>query len=318
MQPKTIKSVLSKKIADWVKHIESESLRDLVKRDAIITGGAIVSLLNGEKPNDFDVYFKTLDTCKAVAEYYVEKFKLNPPSRFKNKAAGEGVSINVLVHDNRVKIVVKSQGIAGESGTDEYQYFEQPGIDPSEPTEFVENVIADKVDADKKVDDATGQPKPKYRPVFLTSNAISLSDSIQIVTRFHGPVETIHENFDFVHCTCSWDAHYNDLSLPTDALVSIINKRLKYKASRYPLCSLIRTRKFLKLGWHIDAGQYVKMAWDLNKINLKDIKVLEDQMVGVDSAYFMEVIELLNQKTDKGTKPVEDSYLIEIIDKVFG
>lgn len=316
MQPKTIKSVLSKKIADWVKHIESESLRELVKRDSIITGGAIVSLLNGDKPNDFDVYFKTLDTCKAVAEYYVEKFKLNPPSKFKNKS-GE-VSIHVLVEDSRVKIVVKSQGIAGESGTDSYQYFEQPGIDPSEPTEFVESITADKVDADKKVDDTTGQPKPKYRPVFLTSNAISLSDSIQIVTRFHGPIETIHENFDFVHCTCSWDAQYNELLLPTDALVSIINKRLKYKASRYPLCSLIRTRKFLKLGWHIDAGQYVKMAWDLNKLNLKDIKVLEDQMVGVDSAYFMEVIELLNQKTDKGTKPVEDSYLIEIIDKVFG
>lgn len=45
---------------------------------------------------------------------------------------------------------------------------------------------------------------------------------------------------------------------------------------------------------------------------------LSSLVVGVDSAYFMEVIELLNQKTDKGTKPVEDSYLIEIIDKVFG
>jgi len=312
MQPKTIKSVLKKKIDDWIKSVESESLRELIERDTIVTGGAITSLLQGEKPNDFDVYFKTFDTAKQVAEYYVGKFKQNLPSRF--KSTGQTVDIKVLTDDSRIKIVVKSQGIASESGTSEYQYFEQPGVDPSEPQEFVEAVIQDK----KVADDKTDKTKPKYCPIFLTSNAITLSEGVQIVIRFHGAVDQIHENFDFVHCTCSWDRQTGELLLPTDALVSIINKRLKYTRSKYPLCSLIRTRKFLKLGWHIDAGQYVKMAWDLNKLNLSDINVLEDQMVGVDSAYFQEVIGLLNEKTEKGTKPVEDSYLIEIIDRVFG
>ena len=332
MQEKTIKSILHHKLDDWLSSItDNPSLVDLIRRDAMVTGGAITSLLTGAEPNDFDFYFKTKETTEAVARYYVKKFKLNPPSRFKS-GAGKTVDIQVLSTDHRVKIVVKSQGIAGESGVDNYQYFEQPGVDPSEPQEFVENVVKDKEDAEKSSgkngskdsskDGSTN--KSKYRPVFLTSNAISLSDKIQIIIRFFGPIETIHENYDFVHCTCSWDAATGDLSLPHAALVSIINRRLKYKASKYPLCSIIRTRKFLKLGWHIDAGQYVKMGWDLHKLDLSNIEVLEDQMVGVDSAYFMEVIGMLRQRDEevikKGedVKPIDASYLMEVIDKVFG
>lgn len=308
MQEKTIKSILKRKLTDWLDSIkDNDSLKDLIRRDAIVTGGAIPSMLLGEQPNDFDVYFKTYETTKAVTEYYVEKFKQNPPSRFKN--GDKTVDIRVLLEDGRIKIVIKSQGIAGESGVDNYQYFEQPGVDPSEPHEFVENITKDKEDADSK--------GPKYRPVFLTSNAITLSDKIQIVIRFYGPVETIHENYDFVHCICSWDALTGNLVLPPSALISLINKRLKYKSSRYPLCSMIRTRKFLKLGWHIDAGQYVKMAWEISKLDLSNISVLEDQMVGVDSAYFQEVIDMLRSKSEHG-KPIDSSYLMEIIDKVFG
>lgn len=316
MQEKTIKSILRRKLDDWLASIDNEDLRAMIRRDAIVTGGAIPSMLLGDQPNDFDFYFKTKATTEAVAKHYVEQFKKNPPSRFKN-GSGE-VGISVRVEDERIKIVVKSQGIASESDTADYQYFEQPGVDLSEPAEFVENVAKDLEDAKSGTAKEGEKEKVKYRPVFLTSNAITLSEKVQIIVRFYGPVETIHENYDFVHCTCSWDAATGELILPPAALISLLNKRLKYKTSRYPLCSIIRTRKFLKLGWHIDAGQYVKMAWDLHKLDLANPMVLEDQMVGVDSAYFEEVIRLLKQKTEDGSKPIEASYLIEVIDKVFG
>jgi hypothetical protein len=137
------------------------------------------------------------------------------------------------------------------------------------------------------------------------------------VLRFYGSPEQIHENYDFIHCTCSWEASTGELRLPEKALVSIINKRLKYKTSKYPLCSFIRTRKFLKRGWHIDAGQYLKMAWDLNKLDLKNMSVLEDQLTGVDAAYFQEVINLLNDHV-KGGKEIDDAYLVQVVDKIFG
>lgn len=309
MQEKTIKSVLRKKIDDWCAHVDDDAVKKLIQRDAICTGGAIPSMLAGEDVNDFDIYFKTKETCKAVAEYYVAKFKQNPPSSFKDNPE-RLVNISVRMEEDRIKIVVKSQGIAGESGTENYQYFE--GVtDPSEPEAFVDAIAKDKEESEKT------DNRDKYRPRFLTTNAITLSDKIQIIIRFYGSPTEIHENYDFVHCTCSWEASTGELILPSKALISLINRRLKYKTSKYPLCSFIRTRKFLKRGWHIDAGQYLKMAWDLNKLNLKDMKVLEDQLTGVDSAYFHEVISLLDERIKVG-KEIDDAYLMQVVDKIFG
>ena len=41
----------------------------------------------------------------------------------------------------------------------------------------------------------------KYYPIYFSPNAISLSDQVQIVVRFHGTPEEIHSTFDFVHAT---------------------------------------------------------------------------------------------------------------------
>ena len=34
---------------------------------------------------------------------------------------------------------------------------------------------------------------------------------------------------------------------------------------------MIRTRKFLKRGWHINAGQYLKMCFQISELDLSDI-----------------------------------------------
>jgi len=308
MQEKTIKNVLRKKVDHWVSNIDDPNLVKLIKRDTIITGGALVSLLTNQDVNDFDVYFKTKETTLAVAKYYVEKFKQNPPSKFKD--SDKTVKLYVVEENDRIKIAVKSQGIAGESGTEDYQYFECVD-DPSEPEKFVEDIA-------KGVEESKQEGKgSKFRPIFLTTNAITLSDKVQIVVRFYGSIEELHENYDFVHCTCSWEYNTNTLVLPNAALVSIINKRLKYKASKYPLCSIIRTRKFISRGWHIDAGQYLKMTWDLNKLNLNDMDVLEDQLTGMDSAYFAEVLSMLRGR-QKECKQIDDTYLMTVVDTIFG
>lgn len=307
MKVKNIKSILSRKFKAWVESIDDKVVAEAIKRDAMITGGSIASMLLDEQVNDYDVYFKTGDTAFAVAEYYVAKFKENPPSRFKN--SDKTVAIQALRCEDRIKIVVKSAGIAGENGTGDYQYFEQVASDIASQ-QFVEDVVQDVVDSEEG-----DRTKPKYRPVFLSSNAISLSNKVQIVIRFFGPIDEIHQNYDFTHCKCSWDAATGQLHLPKASLESLLAKSLHYTNSKYPLCSLIRTRKFLSRGWTIDAGQYVKMAWDLNTLDLGDISVLEDQLTGVDSAYFFEVIaELRKHNPDK----VDGTYLIQVIDKVFG
>lgn len=307
MRRRNIKSVLRNKLDDWLESIDDPGVKLAVARDAVVSGGSIASLLMGETVNDYDVYFKTQDTALATAKYYVKKFSENPPSRF---AGSDKIArINVIAADGRVKIVVKSAGIAGESGTDAYEYFEQVDDDAAS-ARFVENVAND---AQETVEaDAT---KPKYRPKFLTSNAITLSNRVQVVIRFFGNVADIHKNYDFVHCMCGWEAESGELTIPQEAVESMLAKHLIYRGSLYPLCSLIRTRKFIARGWTIDAGQYVKMGWDLTRLDLGNLSVLEDQMVGVDAAYFYQVLSLLRARC--GDK-VDGAYLIQAIDRVFG
>lgn len=288
MTRKTIKKILSGKLFKWTESITDENVRALVKKDAIVTGGAIASMLMNEDVKDFDIYFRTVETTLAVADYYVKLFN-----------ATHEEDIKVLHEDgDRVLIMIKSRGVA------------------SAVPEVLDAPFEDAVEELAQTESKT--EKPKYVPVFLSSNAITLSDKIQIVVRFSGEPEKIHENYDFVHCTNHYDFGKNELVLRPEALECILAKQLQYQGSKYPLCSIIRTRKFIKRGFNINAGQYLKMMFQLSQLDLTDVDVLEDQLVGVDSAYFGMLIAALRTKleSDPGFK-LDNLYLVSIIDRIF-
>lgn len=304
MKAKTIKSVLSRKFKAFVDSIDDPEIKNLVKENTIITGGAIASMLLGEKVNDYDMYFRTRDAASKIANYYLNKFKENPPTKF--KWDGKPLPMWVETLEDRVKIVVKSAGVASADGTDDYRYFEGvPDPDRTEVGEYVEEAL-EVVNQDKNDN--------SFRPIFLTSNAITLSDKVQLVTRFFGDPAEIHENYDFVHCTNYWTSWDRDLVLRPEALESLLARELKYVGSKYPLCSFIRTRKFIQRGWTINAGQYLKMGMQLSQLDLNDLGTLEDQLVGVDFAYFIEIINLLKAKNDER---VDTAYLVELVDRIF-
>jgi hypothetical protein len=308
MKAKWIRMAIGRKVDDWLESIKDEQVRKLAASNTIVTGGCIVSMLLGEDVNDFDLYFRNRETALAVAEYYVKQFKENPPTRFKDQP-NRLVGISVDGAGDRIKIVVKSSGIAGEGGSADYQYFEQQAGDEASAT------FVDQVTTDAQETATADKSKDKYRPMFLSANAITLSHKVQVILRFYGEPETIHTTYDFVHCTCHWDSATRFLSLPAGALEAILAHDLRYLGgSHYPICAMIRTRKFIKRGWNITAGQYLKIAWDVSKLNLNSFSVLEDQLIGVDSAYFAQVLELLRAKNPD---EVDRAYLMEVIDKIF-
>lgn len=305
MKSKTIKSVLNKKINQWIESVEDPQLQEQLKKSVIVTGGAIVSMLEGNPVNDFDIYLRNKETVKAVAEYYVKRF---------TSARGQDDPIELLVidKDGRVKINARSNGVSGMYG------FE--GRDASIDAESARMVV-DNPEAIEDVYQETEQtvlnqeePENKFRPVFLTSNAITLSNKVQIVLRFYGEPDEIHEWYDFVHCTNYWTNWNNSLVLRPEALEAILTKELKYVGSKYPICSIVRLRKFINRGWRINAGQIVKMAMQISELDLKNPDVLEDQLTGVDTQYF---IELIAKIKEKDPEKVNTAYLCEIIDRLF-
>src|SRR5699024_3638958 len=163
------KRILNKKHKEFVDSIKDEEVQKLVRKNSIITGGAITSMLLNEPVNDFDYYFTDKETTLKVAEYFVSEFK-------------------------------KTHKL---------------------------------VDVEVKEDESKA-----FEPVFLTKNAISLNGKIQLVIRFYGEPEQIHDNYDFIHATCYWRSENNHLSLPREALEAILTRELKYAGSKYPLASI--------------------------------------------------------------------------------
>jgi hypothetical protein len=272
MNTKRVVQELNKKYKDFISSIDDRNIRSLIINQTFITGGAIVSLLNNEKPNDFDIYFDNQDACETVINYFLDKMdkKLDEDYYIHKK-------INIKNNDeeefkNRLKIYIPQTGTFSNN--------------------FYNN---------------------RYYPIFVSSNAISLTDKIQLIFRFIGNPEEIHANYDFEHTKCYYIPKLNKLVLPQKSLECILTKELIYTGSKYPLASILRTRKFIKRGWNINVGQYVKMAIQLNEFDLKDPVILSDQLVGVDIVLFDMVIAEIRKKENN----ITTSEIIEILDRVF-
>lgn len=334
-----IRNNLNKKLNDWADHVDDEHIKDLILNKTIITGGSIVSLLQGEEPHDYDVYFRDAESLKDVAEYYVNKFNEAVKEKESEDEKKEDLS-KYFTHKEALPIVQRCvwEKVENEEVEKLENYKKEYWriLEDNEKTDkevrirvFIRSVgVAGDEDPYALCDDLSEVNKclkhskkngNKYHVKYMTNNAITLSDNIQIVLRFYGEPEQIHSNYDFIHCCSYYTSWDQNLELPSDALEAIINKELIYCGSKYPICSIIRSRKFLNRGWHINAGQYVKMAIQISELDLKNLHVFEEQLIGVDSAYFGAVIEQIEKdKASLGASfEVDSMYLINIINKVF-
>lgn len=315
MKTRTIKAVLSAKIEDWLKSIDNEDVRAAAKKDVLVCGGAIASMLLGEKVNDYDVYFRNMETTEMVARYYVHAF--NKENALKSKPKPIKPEVRVItrrnlkgVEERRVTVWIQSAGVAGAGNEGDYDYFE--GRSAEATHHYVDGLMPQ---AREVCDDVRPNKKPPYRPVFLSENAITLTGGVQIVCRFAGDPDKIFDNYDFVHAMNYYHYAYGRLEIKQAALESLLSRELIYVGSLYPLCSLFRIRKFLGRGWRISAGQILKIAAQVAEIDFSNPSMLREQLIGVDMAYMHQLIREL-EKVAPGER-IDSTYLALLIDKVF-
>lgn len=298
---KTIAKTIRAKIKSWCASIDDEAVKEAIMKDAIVTGGAIASMLQGRNPNDYDVYFRTKESAKLVAEYYLKSYMGKETvkiSKIKVDDTGDGKGI---------AIYIKSAGVLGEdTDTEAYEYFES--LPYNEMAKFFE----EEIDAKEITEE-----KKKYRPLMISSNAITLSNEVQIVLRFCGDPQTIHEFYDFIHCT-NYFTEEEGVVLNAAAMEAILTKELKYVGSKFPLCSMFRLKKFIKRGWTVSAGDMLKIGWDINGLNLDQPETLREQLIGMDAAYFHQVLTMLKEKGfGQPNFELDRTYLFECINRVF-
>jgi len=287
MQIKTIKKVISKKLNDWLDTIEDSALRKDVKDNILVSGGSITSMLLNEPVNDYDIYIQNMDVLVRLANYYC------PGKVLDGRKKAEYLSrYTDTVFDGEIEV---------DNNAQEYVRFKT----------LKENQV--KLNISSIGERFEVKEDEKYKKVFLSQNAISLSDDIQIVLRFNGSAEEIHKTFDFIHAT-NYFTFEEGLVTNIKALECVITKELRYQGRFYPLTSIIRMKKFLNRNWKINAGEILKIMFQISQLDLTDIEVLEEQLIGVDVAYFSVLIDVLRGVP---SEKLTSEYINEIIDRVF-
>jgi len=296
MQIKTIERIIKNKLNEWLDTISDEKLRSSVKDNILLSGGSITSMLQNIDVNDYDIYINDMDVLINLCIYYTG-----------------GLIDRVEILDGRkrpqlISDLLTEQAVNGVSDLGGIYAISVKNLKEDQVKLYFNEKCGALKLYDKKVEDSG-----KYIPIFLSPNAISLSDKIQVVLRFHGDNKKIHETFDFIHAT-NYFTFADGLVTNIRALESILTKQLMYQGSQYPLTTIIRIKKFLKRGWNISSGEMLKVMFQISELDLKNPDVLEEQLIGVDVAYFGKLIEVL-----RGVDPakINSPYLNEIIDRVF-
>lgn len=302
MQFKTIKKVVQDKMNEWLESIDDSNLREDVRNNLLVSGGSICSLIQNEQVNDYDIYIQDMNVLLRLTKYYCKGI-------IDEKEIWDGRDKDYLIDNYKI-------GFTDE----EFENYD------SMVSCALRNLQKDQIkifvpDGGMKVDLISqikeGEEKDsKYKVSYISCNAISLTDDIQIVVRFNGNPEQIHKTFDFIHAT-NYFTFKEGLVTNIKALESILSKQLYYQGSLYPLTSVIRAKKFIKRGWNISASEYLKMIFQCSNLDLTNLDVLEEQLIGIDVAYFSHLIEILRKhKENNSDFKLSSEYLCTILGKI--
>lgn len=315
MQIKTIEKVIKDKLNEWLATITDEALRVDIQNNLLVSGGSIASMLLNKPVNDYDIYLMDMDVCKRVAEYYRDAFKSDIQIL-------DGRNREQLIDDynnsGRSKIFeIVDAGVVDNGQSIPIEQNNSYAISLRNLKEDQIKLYFTDAGGGLAVNKDVAKSELNYTPLYFSPNAISLSNNLQIVLRFWGTPEQIHKTFDYIHAT-NYFTFKDGLVRNLAAMESILTMQLRYQGSYYPLTSIIRAKKFIKRGFNISAGELLKIMFQISQLDLNNPDVLEEQIIGVDVAYFSKIIDALRNKyaTDKGFQLSTD-YLNELIDRIF-
>ena len=259
MKFNSIRKILKKRVAQWLATITDDETRRILSNNIIVSGGAITSLLMDNEINDVDIYLASSEAVEAALRYYVPE------------------DLQIVVTD--------FQNIAGDT---EQRYFVQAREDDDERL-----VRRERAHIHASV--WRYNTKEKFAVKGITNNALTLNGKIQLIFRFYGSPDQIHKNFDFDHAKGYYTFDDNTLHIGTHVMSAVLQKSLVYKHSLYPLCSLLRTRKFLARGWSINLPNMLRIITDVKALDFNNMYLMRDQLLGVDVAYIAWMLENLNE-----------------------
>jgi hypothetical protein len=137
----------------------------------------------------------------------------------------------------------------------------------------------------------------------------------QFIIKYIGQPKQVVSAFDFQHCMGYFVPNTNELGLDLPTVDSIHQRELRYTGSNYPVSAMFRLRKYIKRGYSVTAGEMLKISYQISQLDLTDLNVLVDQLVGVDVSYFAYFVVLLKDATKEELQSFD--YISNHIDMAF-
>jgi hypothetical protein len=144
------------------------------------------------------------------------------------------------------------------------------------------------------------------KPVYKSDNALTYKRAsgkneyeVQLITRFYGTPEEILNTFDFTIVQGCYDFQTESFVLDENFLTDIAKRVLRYSNnSRYPLCALIRTKKYKDRGYVLPNSTIIAIAFALNRVDMTSYKGIKDQLLGVDTMFLVNFLESLDAECE--------------------
>jgi hypothetical protein len=145
--------------------------------------------------------------------------------------------------------------------------------------------------------------KDQLANLISTDNAVTYritlspekSYTIQLITRIYGTPQQIIDQFDFTVCMCAYTPQDDGkFIMNPNFILHLAERTLCFNGkAKYPIATLVRTKKYIEKGYSLAPIEYVKLALAINNLDLKDWTTVREQLEGIDLALFQSLISKL-------------------------
>lgn len=162
------------------------------------------------------------------------------------------------------------------------------------PSHSDEDVFRDLLLTGKEKDD-------NFKQVCKTDNATTIvryeakhrKYVVQLISRFYfeKPEDCI-KSFDFSIVQGAYDFKNKKIVLGPYFISDNLKRVLRYtNTSKYPICALYRTKKYVARGYKLPGTTMVAIALAINALSIRSFADLKDQLMGIDTQAFTLILK---------------------------
>lgn len=135
-----------------------------------------------------------------------------------------------------------------------------------------------------------------------TDSALSVildGHRVQFIKCVFGTPEEVIGKFDFTICQAAFDLK-NGFTFGGEFFAHLAQRRLVFNISaEYPICSLYRSRKFIKRGFSFSGIEAIKLGLRIQALDLSTYADLRKQLMGIDTLFLKELTDSLKGEDEK-------------------